>query len=105
MNRRDLFKAFGFVSAAAVLPAEAMAKPSVFRRIATKLGIGRAAEETKGAFFDRSYLSYVYRLVGAEYNSRILDEQRLYATPSNIYDAVLDEEVKRVLAEERAKVS
>lgn len=91
MDRRSFLKAFGIGSAAFAVPAEVIAKPTIWERMKTRFV---PVPKQAGAFFDKSYLPYVERLVRG----------RSITTAWIPDDDVVDAEVKRILAEERAKV-
>lgn len=57
----------------------------------------RAANElmSKGAFFDKSYLPYVHRLISSD------DSSFEHGSSSSGFDEALDAEVKAILAESR----
>jgi len=99
MKRRDFFKLFASGVGFAAVPNVVLAKPTIWERVASKF---KRKEVSTGAFFDKSYLPYVHKLIltqVTEPDVMVLGENG-YVLHSKMDELVMAE-VQRVLAEER----
>lgn len=93
MNRRSLLKLFGFVPLAA-LPSSAEAATTWYEKLL------RVKKAPQAAFFNKSYLPYVHKLVEAHINESMSEK---YRTTIYSLDDVVMAEVKTCLEESRGK--